>query len=67
MNSYGQTFSEKVCDGSYLPPSGLAAAITAHLAYEMMCNALNMMMVYTCKDVTIPALDTDMLCCSMAS
>lgn len=62
------TFSEKVSEGSYLPPSGLAAAITAHLAY-MTCHLVNddVQHVCTCKDVTMPALDIDMLCCSMAS
>lgn len=46
------TFSAKVSEGSYLPPMGLAAAMMEHRA---------------CKDVTIPALLIEMLCCSMAS
>ena len=35
-----------------MPPIGLAAAMTEHLA---------------CKLVTIPAFDMEILCCSMAS
>ena len=46
------TFSTRVLVGSYRPPLGLAAAITEHRA---------------CSVVTMPALDTEMLCCSMAS
>lgn len=46
------TFSENVNDGSYRPPMGLAAARTAHLA---------------CRDVTMPALEMEILCCSIAS
>lgn len=43
---------ENVQELSYLPPIGFAAAITEHLA---------------CNDVTIPALETEIDCCSMAS
>ena len=46
------TFSEKVIDGSYRPPNGLAAAMTEQRA---------------CNDVTMPALEIEMLCCSIAS
>ena len=46
------TFSEKVKEGSYLPPMGLEAAMMEQRA---------------CSEVTMPALDMEMLCCSMAS
>lgn len=52
MGSERLTFSENVILGSYRPPIGLAAAITAHLAW---------------RDVTRPAFEMDMDCCSMAS
>ena len=47
-----QTFSAKVREASYRPPIGLEAAMTAQRA---------------CSDVTMPALDTEILCCSIAS
>ena len=46
------TLSANVRDTSYLPPSGFAAAITAQRA---------------CSWVTIPALEMEIVCCSMAS
>jgi len=46
------TLSAKVRDGSYRPPIGLEAAMTAQRA---------------CSDVTMPAFDTEILCCSIAS
>ena len=46
------TFSENVKEGSYLPPMGLAAAMMAQRAWS---------------EVTIPAFDTEILCCSIAS
>lgn len=52
MGSVKSTFSAKVKEGSYLPPIGLQAAMTVHLA---------------CSEVTMPALEMEMLCCSMAS
>jgi len=52
MGSVSSTFSANVREESYLPPIGLAAATTEHLA---------------CKLVTIPAFDTEILCCSSAS
>mmetsp|Transcript_48038 Transcript_48038/g.109107 ORF Transcript_48038/g.109107 Transcript_48038/m.109107 type:complete len:326 (+) Transcript_48038:268-1245(+) len=52
MGSVSSTFSLSGTEESYTPPMGFAAAITAHLA---------------CSDVTMPAFDTLMDCCSMAS
>lgn len=45
------TWTNWMIDGCFVP-IGLAAAITVHLA---------------CSDVTMPALEMEMLCCSMAS
>ena len=39
-------------EGSYLPPMGLEAAMTVQRAW---------------REVTMPALEMEMLCCSMAS
>jgi hypothetical protein len=52
MGSVSSTFSEKVFDASYRPPTGLAAAMTEHRAW---------------REVTMPALEMEMDCCSMAS
>lgn len=52
IGSDKSTFSENDAAGLYLPCTGLAAAITEHLALRL---------------VTIPAFDIEMLCCSMAS
>merc|ERR1712096_555120 len=49
IGSVKSTFSEKAMLGSYLPPIGLAAAMTAHLAW---------------REVTIPALEMEIVCCS---
>mmetsp|Transcript_27238 Transcript_27238/g.72316 ORF Transcript_27238/g.72316 Transcript_27238/m.72316 type:complete len:225 (+) Transcript_27238:692-1366(+) len=46
------TFCAKVRCGSYLPSVGLATATTAHRAFKV---------------ATMPALETEMVCCSMAS
>ena len=52
MGSVSSTLSEKVRDESYLPPTGFAAAMTEHRA---------------CSEVTMPALEIEMDCCSIAS
>lgn len=52
MGSVSSTFCEKFFEESYLPPIGLAAAITEQRAW---------------REVTIPAFDMLILCCSMAS
>mmetsp|Transcript_574 Transcript_574/g.1322 ORF Transcript_574/g.1322 Transcript_574/m.1322 type:complete len:241 (-) Transcript_574:592-1314(-) len=52
IGSVSSTFSDRVQELSYRPPMGLAAAITEQRAW---------------RDVTIPALETEMDCCSMAS
>jgi hypothetical protein len=51
IGSDSSTFSAKVRDESYLPPMGFAAATTEQRAWS---------------DVTMPALDTEIVCCSMA-
>ena len=52
IGSVSSTFSERVHELSYRPPIGLAAAMTEHRAW---------------REVTMPALDIEMDCCSMAS
>ena len=52
IGSVSSTLSLKFLDGSYLPYTGFAAAMTEHQAYN---------------DVTIPALEILMLCYSIAS
>ena len=52
IGSVNSTLSAKFLVLSYLPFYGFAAAITLHLA---------------CKDVTIPAFEIEILCCSIAS
>jgi len=62
IGSVNSTFSLKFFWASYLPLTGFAAAITLHLAFSNYKSQKN-----TCKEVTIPALEIDILCCSIAS
>jgi len=52
IGSDKSTLSAKESEGLYRPCTGLAAAITEHLALKL---------------VTIPAFEMEILCCSMAS
>mmetsp|Transcript_3541 Transcript_3541/g.9728 ORF Transcript_3541/g.9728 Transcript_3541/m.9728 type:complete len:225 (+) Transcript_3541:475-1149(+) len=52
MGSVRFTFCAKVRCGSYLPSAGFATATTEHRAFNV---------------ATMPALETEMVCCSMAS
>ena len=52
IGSVSSTLSENVRDASYRPPTGLAAAMTEHRAWRL---------------VTMPALEMEMDCCSIAS
>jgi len=52
MGSVSSTLSANVNEASYWPPMGFAAAQTEHRA---------------CSEVTMPALETDIDCCSIAS
>ena len=52
IGSVRSTFSMNVREGSYLPPIGFEAAIMEQRA---------------CNEVTIPALEIEILCCSIAS
>jgi len=52
IGSVSSTLSLKFLEGSYLPNTGFAAAITEHLAW---------------RDVTIPAFEILILCYSIAS
>ena len=72
IGSVSSTFSAKLNEESYLPPIGFAAAMTEQRAYSrrmLAPDALRFKLIirHTCREVTIPAFETEMVCCSIAS